>query len=63
MFRSRLFSNSLGDISVFGLFGISIDLIVILAVTFAGIYFSIRVKRRADHIQETTGRPANHMAY
>ena len=50
-----LFSRGLGDISVFGAFEISLDLIVILIALFGGIYASKLVKRRADRIQEATG--------
>ena len=50
-----LFSRGLGDISVFGAFGISIDLMVILAVLAAGLYGAMRVKRKADVEQEATG--------
>ena len=50
-----LFSNSLGDLSVFGLFGISIDLVLLLLVLFAGIYAARRVRRRAMRVQSETG--------
>ncbi len=50
-----LFSRGLGDISVFGAFDISLDLIAILIALFGGIYASKLVKRRADRIQEATG--------
>tara|TARA_R110002096_G_scaffold42457_2_gene114591 strand:+ start:20306 stop:21574 length:1269 start_codon:yes stop_codon:yes gene_type:complete len=54
-----LFSRSLGDISLFGesalRFDISLDLMAFLAVLFAGIYGAMRVKRRADKIQNDTG--------
>ncbi len=38
-----------------GMFQISLDLIVILIVLFAGLYVSGIIKRRADRIQEQTG--------
>jgi len=50
-----LFSNSLGNINVFGAFLISIDLIAFLLVLGAGIWVSIRIGRRADRIQNETG--------
>lgn len=54
-----LFSRGLGDIHLFGnsslRFDISLDLIVILAVLFAGLWAAHRVKRRADAVQEATG--------
>ena len=54
-----LFSNGLGDVSVFGLFAISLDLLAFLLVLGAGIYASRRVARWAGKVQEATGnRPA-----
>ena len=50
-----LFSRGLGDISVFGAFGISLDLIAVLLTLAAGIFVSGLIKRRADRIQEKTG--------
>lgn len=50
-----LFSRGLGDISVFGAFGISIDLLVILAALIGGIYAARKVTARASRIQEATG--------
>ncbi len=50
-----LFSNGLGDISVFGAFFVSLDLLAFLAVLGCGIYASIVVGRRADRIQAETG--------
>ena len=54
-----LFSNSLGDVHLFGQsslrFDVSLDLLAILAVLFAGFWGSHVVKRRADRIQEATG--------
>ena len=55
-----LFSNPIGDVSLFGAssfrFDVSLDLIAILIVFFAGIYISGRIKRQADHIQNDTGK-------
>ncbi len=54
-----LFSRSLGNVSLFGdsslRFDVSLDLIVLLAVLIGGIYVSMRIKKRADRIQEATG--------
>ena len=50
-----LFHNSLGNLNVFGVFGISIDLLALVAVLAAGIWASIRVKNRADKQQEERG--------
>jgi len=50
-----LFSHSLGNVSFFGAFDISLDLIAILVALIGGIYASGLVKRRADRIQEETG--------
>ena len=50
-----LFSRGLGDLSVFGVFEISLDLIALLIVLAAGIWASNRVKHRADRLQEDTG--------
>jgi general L-amino acid transport system permease protein len=54
-----LFSNSLGNIHLFGdhslRFDVSIDLLVIAFVFLAGLYASARIRRRADEIQERTG--------
>jgi general L-amino acid transport system permease protein len=50
-----LFSRSLGNIDVGGLFAISVDLIVILAVLFGGIFVAKRIGRNADAQQEATG--------
>jgi general L-amino acid transport system permease protein len=54
-----LFSRSLGNVSLLGdsslRFDVSLDLIVLLAVLIGGIYVSMRIKRRADRIQEATG--------
>ncbi len=54
-----LFANGLGDLSIFGLFEISIDLVAILIVLTGGILAARWIRRRADRIQEQTGvRPA-----
>ena len=50
-----LFSNSLGDLSVWGLFGVSWDLVAFLAVLTAGIYAARRVRQRAERIQAESG--------
>ncbi|MCB1365528.1 MAG: ABC transporter permease subunit [Rhodobacteraceae bacterium] len=54
-----LFSNSLGDIHLFGAsplrFDVSLDLIAILAVLGLGLWASAWIRRRADGIQEATG--------
>ncbi len=50
-----LFTNGLGDLSIFGLFEISLDLLAILIVLAAGIWGARLVKQRADRIQEATG--------
>jgi len=50
-----LFSRSLGDISFFGIFDISLDLIALLVVLAAGIWVARRIAVRADRIQEATG--------
>lgn len=58
-----LFSRSLGDLHIFGnsslRFDISLDLIALLVVLFAGLFVSRKIKKNADKIQEETGdRPA-----
>lgn len=50
-----LFSRPLGNISFFGAFDISIELLVLLVALFAGLYGAHVVKKRADKIQEATG--------
>jgi general L-amino acid transport system permease protein len=54
-----LFSNSLGDVHLFGdsslRFDVSLDLMAILAVLGIGLWLSRFIKRRADRIQEATG--------
>ena len=54
-----LFTNSLGNLHLFGnsslRFDVSLDLIAILAVFIAGILTAGLIKRRADRIQEATG--------
>jgi general L-amino acid transport system permease protein len=55
-----LFSNPLGDVHLFGTsalrFDVSIDLIVILAVLISSILAMRYMTRRANRIQEATGR-------
>jgi len=55
-----LFSHGLGDLSVFGgTFEISLDLMLILAIFFAGLFTSQLIKTRAARIHAQTGkRPA-----
>ncbi len=54
-----LFSNPIGDISLFGTssmrFDISLDLMAVLIVFFTGVYISVAIKRKADRIQNETG--------
>nr|WP_319949007.1 ABC transporter permease subunit [uncultured Shimia sp.] len=54
-----LFSNSLGNIHLFGAssfrFDVSLDLVAFLVVLFAGLYASFKIKQRADRMQESTG--------
>ncbi|WP_414896813.1 amino acid ABC transporter permease [Rhodovulum sp. YEN HP10] len=50
-----LFLRSLGDLSVFGAFGISLDLLAVLAVLAAGLWVSARIRARAERIQNRTG--------
>ncbi|UWQ33217.1 ABC transporter permease subunit [Leisingera sp. M527] len=54
-----LFSRSLGDAHLFGdaslRFDVSLDLIAILAVLGLSLFASIKIRRRADRIQEATG--------
>ena len=54
-----LFSNSLGNIHLFGehslRFDISLDLIAVLAALFIGLFIRRKIKNRADAIQESTG--------
>ncbi len=54
-----LFSNSLGDIHLFGQsplrFDVSLDLVAFLVVLGLGLWASHLIKRRADRIQEETG--------
>ena len=51
-----LFSRGLGDAPVLGGFmDVSLDLIAILAVLFAGIFVSKLIKKRAHAIQQRTG--------
>lgn len=58
-----LFSNTLGNLHLFGnsslRFDVSLDLIAILAVFIGGILTAGLIKRRADRLQEATGtRPS-----
>ena len=50
-----LFARPIGDLSVFGLFGISMELVVLAALLAGGIYGARRIGRRADRIQSATG--------
>jgi general L-amino acid transport system permease protein len=54
-----LFSNSLGNVHLFGdsslRFDVSLDLIALLVVLLAGLWGARIVKKRADRIQEATG--------
>ncbi|WP_291737814.1 ABC transporter permease subunit, partial [Leisingera sp. F5] len=54
-----LFSRSLGDAHLFGdaslRFDVSLDLIAILVVLGLSLFASIKIRRRADRIQEATG--------
>ncbi len=50
-----LFSRTLGEFSFFGIFDISNDLLVILAVLAAGIFAAKQIGKRADRIQNATG--------
>ena len=54
-----LFSNSLGNIHLFGesslRFDVSLDLLAIAFVFFGGLFISRIIKRRADATQEATG--------
>ena len=50
-----LFSRGLGDLSVFGLFGVSLDLIAILVVLGISIFAIRRNNARAGAIQNATG--------
>lgn len=54
-----LFSRSLGNIHLFGdsalRFDVSLDLMALLAVLFAGLWASTRIKHKADATQEETG--------
>jgi len=51
-----LFSRGFGDVPVFGgAFEISLDLMAFLAILFAGLIVSHRIRQRADAMQEKTG--------
>ncbi|MEZ5715735.1 MAG: ABC transporter permease subunit [Paracoccaceae bacterium] len=55
-----LFSRGLGDAHLFGnsslRFDVSLDLLAVLVVLFGGLWASHVVKRRADKVQEATGK-------
>ncbi|MFN3259614.1 MAG: amino acid ABC transporter permease [Pikeienuella sp.] len=61
-FPEPLFSRGLGDLDL-GLFKISLDLIAVLAVLFAGLYASKRIGRAADAKQAATGERPNVLWY
>lgn len=50
-----LFSRPLGDLSIFGAFNISLELILLLVVFAAGLFGARIVGKRADAVQESTG--------
>ncbi|WP_010137516.1 amino acid ABC transporter permease [Oceanicola sp. S124] len=50
-----LFSRGIGDLSVFGAFGISLDLIAIIVVLIGSFWVAKRIGRKADATQEATG--------
>ena len=54
-----LFSNPIGDVSLFGAaslrFDVSLDLIVIMMLLGAGVFVSRRIKKWADAVQNDTG--------
>ncbi len=50
-----LFSNGFGDLSIFGLFDVSLDLFALLAVLGTGILIARKVRQRALRIQAETG--------
>ncbi|MEM9097502.1 MAG: ABC transporter permease subunit [Pseudomonadota bacterium] len=50
-----LFYNSLGDVSVAGLFNISLDFVVILGLLIAGLFVSGKIGAWADQKQAETG--------
>ena len=50
-----LFSRPLGDISFFGAFNISLELILLLVVLAGGLFASRLIRKRADAVQESTG--------
>ncbi len=54
-FPEALFSRSLGNLDVFGLFKISLDLIAILVVLGGGLFVSKRIGAKADATQAATG--------
>ncbi|WP_416061077.1 amino acid ABC transporter permease [Pseudooceanicola antarcticus] len=50
-----LFSRGIGDLSVFGAFGISLDLVAIIVVLIGSFWVAKRIGRKADATQEATG--------
>ncbi|MHC0054287.1 amino acid ABC transporter permease [Actibacterium sp. D379-3] len=50
-----LFSRGLGDLPFFGIFNISLELIVLVAVAIAGFWGASQITKRANRIQEATG--------
>ncbi|MBK1636809.1 amino acid ABC transporter permease [Rhodovulum adriaticum] len=50
-----LFSNPLGDLSVFGAFNISLELLALVGALAVSLFLSGLVKKRADRIQNETG--------
>ena len=50
-----LFRNGLGDLNIFGLFDISLDLVALLIVLGAGIFIAKKIAQWADKKQEITG--------
>ena len=58
-FPEALFSRSLGNMDIAGLFKISLDFIVILVVFLGGLFISARIGAKATAIQEATGERPN----
>ncbi|MEM0922496.1 MAG: ABC transporter permease subunit [Pseudomonadota bacterium] len=54
-FPEALFSRSMGDLSIAGLFNISIDFLLILGVVIIGLFVSGRIGAWADQQQAATG--------
>ncbi|MBN2907616.1 MAG: ABC transporter permease subunit [Rhodobacteraceae bacterium] len=50
-----LFSRGLGDISIFGAFNVSLELLAVLAMLVGGFFAAGLIRKRADRIQEATG--------